>query len=156
MPANRFRKCAQAITDTELDALAELAGYPLPDFFRTHYLASNGGVPERAWWDSLDEYPPCKVSEFCAVTRGRHSMESLIARLRSKNLLPDGLLPFALGGANQYFCLDLKSGAVLLYSPDVNSPCSRQDEEEPRCPTRKLSRNFKEFVKGLVSEDEID
>ena len=156
MAANRFRKCAQAITDAEIDALAELAGSPLPDSFRAHYLTYNGGVPERFWWDSLDENSPYKVNEFFPISRGRRTLESIFNKLRSKKQLPDGLLPFAQSGTNQYFCLDLKNGCVLLYIPESVSQDDALDDEEPRSTKRKLTQNFNEFVKGLVSEDELD
>ena len=156
MAENNFKKCEAPVGDAELDALADLAGYPLPAYFRAHYQKRNGGVPERAWWDSLDEFPPCMVNEFYAVAKGRRTVESLLRKLRDKKLVPDHLLPFAVGQhANQYFCLDLKSGAVVHYLPDSFQP-EREPEENYRKAQRKLSRSFNEFVKGLVGSDEID
>ena len=156
MAENNFKKCEAPVGDAELDALADLAGYPLPADFRAHYQKRNGGVPERAWWDSLDEFPPCMVNEFYAVAKGRRTVESLLRKLRDKKLVPDHLLPFAVGQhANQYFCLDLKSGAVVHYLPDSFQP-EREPEENYRKAQRKLSRSFNEFVKGLVGSDEID
>ncbi|MBO4312424.1 MAG: SMI1/KNR4 family protein [Desulfovibrionaceae bacterium] len=155
MPENTFRKCEAPATDAELDGIAERMGLPLPEDFKTHYRKNNGGVPERAWWDSLDEYDPCSVTEFCPIGHGRHTLEATLEKLRAKKLIPDNLLPFAYGPYGYYFCLDLKTGAVFHYATEGFQPEKTQEYNFKKA-QRKLSRSFTEFVKGLVGTSELD
>ncbi len=155
MAENRFRKCEAPAEETALDSLAELMDYPLPDDFKAHYRKHNGGVPERVWWDSLDEFKPCAVTEFYSVGRGKRTIEALLRKLRTKKIIPDHFLPFAVGPSSCYFCLDLKTGSVLHYVTDVFQP-DRDPEDNYKKAQRKLSRSFTEFVKGLVGADELD
>lgn len=156
MADNKFRKCDKAIAAADLDALESKTGFALPEDFRAHYLASNGGVPERAWWDSLDENPPCQVTEFKAVRpAAKNGLEHYALSLRDKYQLPDTFFPFAANAAAGCFCLDSKTGGVFHVLFENIDP-DKSPEENNRKSNRKLSRSFREFVKGLVSEKELD
>lgn len=156
MAENKFRKCDKPVSATDLDALAAKVNFSLPEDFRAHYATSNGGVPERAWWDSLDEHAPCQVTEFKAVKPGaKNGLEQYILTLRDKDMVPEHFLPFAAASTAGCFCLDAKSGGVFHVVFENVDP-EKDPEDNLRKSSRKLSRSFREFVKGLVSENELD
>lgn len=156
MAENKFRKCDKPIAAADLDALQSKIGFELPEDFRAHYLAFNGGVPERAWWDSLDEHAPCQVTEFKPLRpSAKNGLEHYALSIREKHQLPDTYLPFAVNAAAGCFCFDSKTGGVFHVVFESIDP-EKSPEENYRKSCRKLSRSFREFVKGLVSEKELD
>ncbi len=155
MAENTFRKTEKSISDVDLDAFESFLGSTLPADFRTHYLKYNGGVPARVWWDSLDEHAPCMVTEFKSINTGKHNIATFTQKLRDKGVLPPHFLPFAGGESGSCFCLDLQNGTVLHYTPD-KFDAERSLEDNVKRAQRKLSRSLNEFVKGLVTEKELD
>lgn len=156
MAENKFRKCDKPVTAADLDALAAKVDFPLPEDFRAHYQATNGGVPERAWWDSLDEHPPCQVTDFKAIkAEARNGLENYALSLREKDMVPEHFLPFAASSSSGCFCMDSKTGGVFHVIFEHIDP-EKDPSDNLRKSSRKLSRSFSEFVKGLVSEKELD
>ncbi|MNP84239.1 hypothetical protein D3C76_1834660 [compost metagenome] len=55
------------VDSSDLESLENEVGHTLPEGFRIFYLAHDGGVADRDWWDSGDEYEPVRIKKFKAV-----------------------------------------------------------------------------------------
>ncbi|SEI46981.1 SMI1/KNR4 family protein [Pseudomonas sp. NFR16] len=157
-----FSKSGTAIEDFDLIELQKVIRHELPDSFKKFFLKNNGGVPDRDWWDSGDEYEPIRVKKFksVAVAGADDAGETkylggCYLAMTSREVVPQTLLPFAIDDGGNFFCLDLSDGNVCFYAIDAFDSDSSFSTNHARA-YRWLAASFEAFINGLVNESEVD
>lgn len=150
------------ISGLDLKSLESEVGYTLPDGFKDFYITHNGGVADRDWWDSCDEYEPVRVKKFKAVAACSASdaaetkyLGGCYAVMITKGVIPKTVLPFAIDDGGNFFCLDLTDGNVCFYATDSFDSESSYAANHAKA-YRWLASSFDAFVEGLKYESEVD
>lgn len=119
MSEQTFHGAHDRISAADLDALQQELGYRLPEAFRAHYLRWNGGAPALDWIECAALFEPVRINSFKFVQPAGCSSGSsadlvgCYRLMRERDLIPAHLLPFAYDDGGNFFCLDMRSGAVL-------------------------------------------
>ncbi|WP_050585726.1 SMI1/KNR4 family protein [Pseudomonas syringae USA007] len=155
-------KSDSTISDTELKYLESIVGRALPEAFKQFYIKHNGGVPNKDWWDSGDEYEPMRIKKFKSVAYEK-SVDAAETKflggcyisMTEKKVIPKTLLPFATDDGGNFFCLDLADGNICFYATDSFDPeKSIAVNQSEAC--RWLAKSFEVFIRDLKDETEID
>lgn len=162
MKNNQFRGCSQPIENSDLDACEKALKRMLPRDFRQHYLKYNGGIPEDNLFPGNDEWEPLEVTDFYPVkykkSAADHESSLLIEHyhlMRAKEVIPDGMLPFACDPGGNFFCLDLDDGTVYFYATDAFDPTLSVEENFLKA-QRRLADSFEMFMGYLIHNSEYD
>lgn len=144
-----FIKCAKKITDTDLKHIETLLGFKLPDDFRLHYLKYNGGIPEKRFFYIKTYHVYVEISSFFSFKYPRDyddswTIEQRYIHYSKKRILPQELLPFADDLGGNYFCINLKSGEIVLVYMDLGEITTKS--------IRFLSNSFSDFLINLEAE----
>ncbi|SEU11805.1 SMI1/KNR4 family protein [Pseudomonas graminis] len=147
---------------TDIESLEVIVNIQLPKDFKEFYLRNNGGVPDKDWWDSEDEYDPIRIKKFKAVAskddpaaQDTNFLGGCYALMTAKDVIPSTLLPFANDDGGNFFCLDLKKGNVCFFATDsFDSECSPATNHANAY--RWIAKTFGSFIEGLKDESEID
>jgi cell wall assembly regulator SMI1 len=158
----KMSKSDPEVNSSDLSSLEDEIGHALPEGFKNFYLTHNGGVADRDWWDSGDEYEPVRIKKFKSVA-GSGALDAAetkylsgcYAVMTSKNVIPKTLLPFATDDGGNFFCLDLTEGDVCFYATDSFDSNSSYAANHAKA-YRWLASSFDTFVEGLKDESEID
>jgi cell wall assembly regulator SMI1 len=59
----QMSKSDPKVASSDLESLENEIGHTLPESFKVFYSTHNGGVADRDWWDSGDEYEPIRVKK---------------------------------------------------------------------------------------------
>jgi cell wall assembly regulator SMI1 len=155
-----FRNTEQAVSDADLDSVEQAIKHKLPKAFREHYLRFNGGTPSLNTFPGKDGWEESVVSQFvpvgfCARNKNLHRtlLDGLYEFMRQRNVVPPNLLPFANDHGGNFFCLDLKTGAVYFFATDAFDP-DLTAEANHRAAQRRLAGSFEEFLAGLVENED--
>lgn len=158
----QLSKSEPAIDISDLEFLESSIGYSLPEPFRKFYLGQNGGVADKDWWDSGDEYEPVRVKKFKSVAKfgaddaaDTKFLGGCYAAMTLKNVIPQTLLPFAIDDGGNFFCLDLTDGNVCFYANDIFDPNSSFSTNHAKA-YRWLASSFQDFIEGLKDESDVD
>jgi cell wall assembly regulator SMI1 len=158
----QISKSDPKVASSDLESLENEIGHTLPESFKVFYLTHNGGVADRDWWDSGDEYEPIRVKKFKAVAASgaldaaeTKYLNGCFAVMVSKKVIPNTLLPFAIDDGGNFFCLDLTDGNVCFYATDSFDSDSSFAANHAKA-YRWLASSFAAFVEGLKDESEID
>jgi len=142
---------AQALTAADIREVEQAVGIELPTDLRRHYLWGNGGfairsefiVPDRDLEYDVAAWKPMKYRGYADEMRFEDSYQLLV---RDKKLIPDHLVPFAINGGGDFFCMDRSTQAIVFYAMDS---CA-----DPKAATRLLTGSLREFLDVLVTEEE--
>ncbi|MFJ3485591.1 SMI1/KNR4 family protein [Pseudomonas sp. NPDC090202] len=155
-------KSEQNIGESDISELERAIGYSLPKEFKDFYLAGNGGVPNRDWWDSSDEYEPVRVKKFKSIApssaedaRDTKFVGGCYELMIEKNVIPSTLLPFATDDGGNFFCLGLVDGEVCFFATDSFDSDVDASVNHARA-YRWLAASFTHFVEGLKDESDLD
>ena len=158
----QMSKSDPKVANSDLELLENEIRHALPENFKDFYLSHNGGVPDRDWWDSGDEYEPVRVKKFKAVAASgaldaaeTRYLNGCFAVMVSKKVIPNTLLPFAIDDGGNFFCLDLTDGNICFYANDSFDSDSSYAANHAKA-YRWLASSFDAFIKGLKDESEID
>lgn len=158
----QLSKSGSAINDSDLVELQKVIRHDLPSSFKAFFLKNNGGVPDRDWWDSGDEYEPIRLKKFKSVASAGADdagetkyLGGCYLAMTSREVVPQTLLPFAIDDGGNFFCLDLSDGNVCFYAVDSFDSDSNFATNHARA-YRWLAVSFQEFIDGLVDESEVD
>lgn len=162
MKVNQFHNCASAISDSYLDAIEANLGRKLPQSFRNHYLKYNGGNPTNQLVPCNSQYDSIEVTGFYPMkfnTSAYFDINSLFFEhyewMRSKDVIPDFLLPFAHDPGGNFFCINIKNGNIIFYAPDAFS--KDVDIHQNQCNAQRLlADSFENFMELLEYNDELD
>ncbi|MCE5995362.1 SMI1/KNR4 family protein [Pseudomonas sp. KCA11] len=150
------------INKMDVELLEGQLSVQLPDFFKQFFLKNNGGVPDKDWWDSGDDYEPIRVKRFKAIARvaATDSLDtkyiwSCYQAMTARKVIPATILPFATDDGGNFFCLDLVEGGVCYFATD-SYDADLTIAENHLNSYRWLAGSFDDFVSGLKDETEID
>lgn len=154
-------KQGKKLSAVDFSYLEELIKRKLPGGFKAFYLSSNGGIPEKDWWDSRDEYEPIRVKNFKSIAgydRSEKSSTEFVEEyykvMVSREVIPQGLLPFAADDGGNLFCMDIETGKICFYAIDAFDSDIPMALNQVKA-IRYLASDFDAFVDGLLAEDEI-
>lgn len=157
---NNFSKC-EKIELADIYKIEEQFSITLPKEFIAHYLRFNGGVPEKSWWESDDEYEPIEVTCFKPFVYNSQThdepsslVEGCYISMLERDVIPIKLLPFANDWGGNFFCLDLEDYSIIYYANDSFDESLTMQENHQRL-QRKLTNTFENFVNGLVKEEDL-
>ena len=156
MTGLRFSSASVKLTDADVQAVAAQVGGHLPADVAAHYVATNGGAPSNAYWPQKDR--ECIwIQRFLpmrdAQGKGR-TLEETYAFLRGRDLIPEGLVPFAIDFGGNYLAFD-KSGKIYFYAIDAWDE-DRSNAQNQRRAKRRLCDSLTELLEGLVPECDDD
>lgn len=111
------------LTVADLDEVERAIGIALPPSLRAHYARYNGGTPERATFiaasgDDFDFGP------FSTMRWRQHPHQVLFEEtyrriVLQEALVPAWLVPFAIDGGGNFFCMDRGDEAIHYVPMDV-------------------------------------
>ena len=162
MNSIKLSRSEPTVCMSDLGILESNIGQQLPEFFKDFYLKQNGGISDKDWWDSGDEYEPVRVKKFksVAVSGADDAADTRLlggcyVEMISKNVIPQTFMPFAIDDGVNFFCLDLTDGNVCFYATDSFDPENSFAANHAKA-YRWLASSFDAFVEGLKDESEID
>jgi cell wall assembly regulator SMI1 len=156
---NTFERCEKQLTADDIRGAESEVGLPFPADFKQHYLRYNGGIPALPCYPATEEWEPLEVSTFFPIKY--HAAENDAKRtlvegkynfMRERDVIPEGLLPFAGDHGGNFFCLDLKNGGVYFFATDAFDPELSMEENQEKA-KRWLSNSFEEFLSLLTDEE---
>jgi len=114
-----------AVGPSTISAFEKSLGFTLPRVFIDLYINHNGGEPSRSWVITGDGYDPMQVVDFKPLlsegpkgSSDTKFVEGCYKVMTERQVIPHTLLPFAVDGGGNFFCLDLLSGVVVFYAVD--------------------------------------
>jgi hypothetical protein len=151
MGENSFSRTGRVLTSGDLDRVQDFLGYAIPESVRRHYSKWNGGTPARRFFLTRDGRE-LEINHFLPIGQRRFdrdiTMEDSVERLvRTKHVIPEFLLPFAVNSGGDYYCIDRGDGAVIFYAMDQ---CL-----EPQRASHRVAESLDLFVEGMVTEEEL-
>lgn len=162
MPGITLCRSDVAITAHAIDLLEQQVSARLPDPFRQFYLTHNGGVADKDWWQSNDDFEPIRISRFKAIAACEAEdaaqtryLGGCYVRMTERQVIPTRLLPFASDDGGNFFCLDLIDGSVSFFANDVYDPDLTPAQNHLNA-QRWLAASFEAFIAGLQDEAAID
>lgn len=158
----KLSRSESEIKQSDLELLESQVSARLPEAFKQFFLTYNGGVSNKDWWDSEDEYEPIRVKKFKAVAPAGASDASetkyiggCYLAMTGRQVIPATILPFAIDDGGNFFCLDLVQGGVCFFAVDAYDPDLTASENHLNS-YRWLVDSFESFMSGLKDESEID
>lgn len=158
----KLSRSEREVYHNDLDRLEAHLSARLPSSFKQFFLANNGGVSDRDWWDSGDDYDPVRVKRFKAIAPSGVADEletkyigGCYLAMTGRQVIPVTILPFAIDDGGNFFCLDLVEGCVCFFAVDGFDPNLSAAENHVRA-YRWLTSSFELFVSGLKDESEVD
>ncbi|EKS7197717.1 MULTISPECIES: SMI1/KNR4 family protein [Enterobacter] len=158
---NRFSSCEKKIERADIVKVEDKLSIHLPEDFVLHYLQFNGGIPEKSWWDSEDEFEPVEVAcfkPFVYNSKTNNDPRSLIdgcyISMLERDVIPKNLLPFANDWGGNFFCIDLDNYSIIYYATDSFDEDLTMQENHVKL-QRFLTNSFDNFVNGLVKEEDL-
>ncbi|MBA1190282.1 SMI1/KNR4 family protein [Pseudomonas entomophila] len=162
MPMITLSRSDPAISASDIAALETQIAARLPASFKRLFLSYNGGVPNKDCWEGDDDHDVIRVKKFKALSPSgaqdaseTRYLGGCYALMTERQVVPMTLLPFAIDGGGNFFCLDLADGSVCFYATDAFDPDSSVIENQ-RHAYRRLAETFDSFLSGLKDESEIN
>ena len=152
---NPFLYADGTAKEEDLDRIEQKFHIKIPKEMREHYLAYNGGYPERPVFTDKngDGYV---VDLFIPVRDGRkRPLEKTLSLLRGDNgVIPDWLIPFAEEDGGNLFCFSVREsdlGAIYYYDHEF------EYGEDPEDHITYLAESITAFINALTeNEDDED
>jgi hypothetical protein len=111
-----FRRSNASTTSDAIEEFERSRGIKLPKAYKSFLLATNGGVPDRAYYPikgmELNSYGGVQVFFGLGVLGAMESLEEIYELY--VNGFPLGIVPIADNGGGDYISLDLRSGGDLV------------------------------------------
>lgn len=162
MPMITLSRSDPPISASDIAALEAQIAVRLPASFKHLFLSYNGGIPDRDCWEGDDGHEVIRVRKFKALSRSdaqdaseTRYLGGCYALMTERQVVPMTLLPFAVDGGGNFFCLDLADGSVCFYATDSFDPDSTVVENQ-RHAYRRLAETFDSFLSGLKDESEVE
>lgn len=137
----------------DLDRIELKFHIKIPADIRKHYLAYNGGYPERAAFtdENGEQY---LVDSFIPVRNGKgRSVEKTLGLLREDDAIPDWLIPFADEDGGNLFCFSVRAsdfGSIYYYDHEF------EYGENPEEYVTYLAESITVFINSMIEEDDGD
>jgi hypothetical protein len=144
---NDFINTKTSLTSCELEKVERLLGFLFPASFRRHYLAYNGGQPQKKLFrKTADE--AYIVHEFLPIKYGqqRTLFEDAYRHLKiDQKLLPEYFVPFAVDPGGDFYCFSIRdhdNGSIWLWAHEFY--------DDPDKSITFLADSLKDFVEQLT------
>ena len=141
-----------ALTPADIRDVELAIGIELPEDLRRHYLWGNGGFAIRSEFIVPDsDFDQYDVAHWNSMKYLRQAHDVLFedtyqVLVRDKKLIPDRLVPFAVNGGGDFFCMDRVTQEIVFYAMDS---CA-----DPQAATQHLTGSLREFLDILVTEQD--
>ena len=147
----KFINCDKKISTTEIESVENKYNFKYPEEIKKHYLKCNGGYPNKELYEyDGEEY---KINYFLSIGNKVNSFEKIYELLRSDDVFPSWLIPFADDEGGNFFAfsvLEKDYGSIYYYSHEFELG------EDPALYVKKISDNFSSFLSNLKMEEEDD
>lgn len=147
-----FSHSANALSETDINAVENLLGIKIPADVKSHYMTFNGGYPSKQVFEYEydDEIMTATVIYFMPFCcQEGVAIEKVALDYWQKYKMPTYFLPFAWGWDSDYLVYHLESGEIYRYYIDDWSDEVRAKENFVRL-SRLIANNFQEFLEGLT------
>jgi len=114
-----FSNCGANLSLEDIGDIQQQLDLVLPEELVNHYLIHNGGIPSNSFW-ILEDGCSLWVKKFLPIkfpVGTERTLEDSYLLMVAKNVMPNGLMPFAIDHGGNYFCIDT-SGEVYFYAVD--------------------------------------
>lgn len=159
---NYCQNCEKNILISDIQFVEKNLNYSFPEEFIDHYLSFNGGIPLRTWWKSNDDFEPIELASFKPFKYNKLTdnkplslIDGCYHEMVKKNVIPQNLIPFGNDWGGNYFCLNKDDNSVVFYTTDSFRPDLSMSENHVLS-QKKLASSFKEFIDGLITEEDLD
>ena len=144
MTQNKINSKWPSVTETDLDAVEQKIKRKLPRSLREFYLKTNGGRPEKdIFINEDDEYGVQEILPVIYGGPGTNFEETYEDLVTSRALIPADLIPFAVNGGGDYYCIN-DEGRVFFVAMDP-----------PDDPPVLVADSIDEFINGMVSHEDL-
>lgn len=121
---NHFINLKPKLTIEDLLEIEYLHIFTFPTAFKLHYLAFNGGEPEK--YIFIDEDNDVYViQQFIPITGEGRNLKSVLNHLRIEEIIPAWLIPFADEPSGDLYCFSIEKdsmGEIYLWYHEVEDP----------------------------------
>lgn len=161
MEPNPFLQTDQPATMADILAIEQQYGFTLPDDYKQHMLACNGGFPQRRTFVEIDpdgDQIERDVNNFYSVRYGVSTLERTLELLADQ--IHSDLVPFANDAGDDQFLLSVGPqdyGSVYYIGFEFYTPSDDDDDEDTdEAPldygsgVHFLAPSFTAFLNGLV------
>ncbi len=152
-----FLHTAEPATQADIQAFEAEHGTRLPDDYKAHLLAYNGGYPKRRTFFKDDH--DFTLNQFFSIGTGRTTLHG--ARRRTYGELHNDLVFFADETGGDLFCLSVGPedyGSVYYVAHESYKPPKRKDMSLPRQYGKGvyfLAPSFTAFLQGLSAAEAV-
>jgi cell wall assembly regulator SMI1 len=149
MTKSNFVDVAPSLSENDLKAVEQEIGLPLPADLRKHYLIFNGGRPEPRRFVVTPAGYEYDVALFLPVRFSSDSDDVLFEDVYrdlvlERGEIPRALIPLAVNGGDDYFCLIIATGEVAFYAMDRS--------DDPSKATQIVAQSISEFLDSMIAE----
>jgi len=152
METQTFLHTASPATEVDLQAFESTHGIELPNDYKAHLMASNGGYPKRrTFFKDNQEFT---VNQFFSAGSGSMTLHDV--RRRTFSDLHNDLVFFADDAGGDLFCLSVGPedyGSVYYIAHESYRPPKRKEMSHPRQYGKGvyfLAPSFTDFLNGLA------
>ena len=121
----KFIETSSPLNSSDIDKIEEELGFKLPESLLSHYLKSNGGIPENQYFYSEDHerffyLRLMKPFTYQSVAGETYTIEDSYRMYAvERKALPKHLLPFGTSHGGGLFCINIKDESILLVEMDL-------------------------------------
>lgn len=143
-----FSEVSKQLTINDIREIEEKLNIKLPEQLINHYLKFNGGIPDKPYVcsnisdieTSVHAFSPMKYDDELDYT-----LEECYLNYKTRSVIPEKFLPFAYDAGSNPFCINLKTGQVVIIWLDMGEVTEKE--------IKLLANSFDEFMNSLQEED---
>ena len=147
---NPFADCNHVLSEEEIGAFEKEFGFEMPSAIRAHYLAFNGGYPEKSVFTAADG--ECYTVNYFYAINGEegHSLNKNLPLLRDENIMPQWLIPLADDEGGNLFCYSLRPDDNAIYYYDHEFEYG----ENPENHVCRIADSIAQFIGEMCEEED--
>ena len=138
---SHFSETQRALSDMDISNVETKLGIPLPDALRRLYSTVGGGTFNRLAFKRPDGMLFDDIDQLLSKDELVDTYNAAVV----KGDMPSHLVPFAVGGCGDYYCIDRRDGAVVFFATEI------VDRREKR-----VADSLDAFFDGLRVDDGDD
>lgn len=150
---NAVRSVSSDITEEDIISTEVELSIKFPRSFTDFYKFVNGGYFVKNCWKTGDDIVyivgqilPIKFP----IATSSMTLENSFNLLKSRGLLPNNLIPFAVDLGGNYFCISVENEVIYWLDHEISFTDDHNDAPVFIAP------NMKSFVEGLLLEEDVE